>query len=112
MPRDNFHHQHSSHQETGTFGSSFGKEAGGGCGRMFVWAMGCGAFLLVALVVCGGIGWYVSQNVKPVATIPQDSTDKGTNGELILKISRPIAQGVEAWVEVDGTRKVDWKVGA
>lgn len=36
---------------------------------------------------------------------------KTTDGTLILRTKAPVAAGVEAWVEIEGKRKADWKAG-
>jgi hypothetical protein len=32
-------------------------------------------------------------------------------GDLVLRTSRPIIKGVNAWVEIDGQRRTSWAVG-
>ena len=36
---------------------------------------------------------------------------KQADGVLMLETKRPVLKGVAAWVEIDGQRKADWKVG-
>ena len=44
---------------------------------------------------------------KPDLSEPRKEPD----GFLVLRSSVPIIQGVNAWVEIDGVRRADWKVG-